>query len=437
MTDFGDYLKENPLNLRTWFSLLYQRARENELVLNLGLLGLAGIGFAWASLRKRPKAVKILSQVHRTTRSQWLKQVVEPYIVAHRDVITTASLAPVDPDLAKFFGNRLLVLKAPETNGEKGVLLVMFTEMIRVLRSSMNLKSLLHDYTLVFEPSWSGYCHPDLLQFSEFAEDIFVLAAEQNDFAFLRRLGSNLIPVCLGPCDWVDPRVAMPHLANAKEYDIVMNSNWASWKRHYVLFRMLANARRRKFTAVLIGGPWGGKTQEDISTLARLYGVADQVAIMERLPYGQVMDITCRSRISILLSLKEGSNRAIAESIFCNVPVVVLSSHVGGIRKNIVPQTGLLTSERQLESAICRLLDSSLCPRDWAIQNISCFTSSAKLNAVLRERALQRGEPWTRDLAGRSNSPESKYIHEADAERLARWNKELRSYLTVEPRSKF
>jgi glycosyltransferase involved in cell wall biosynthesis len=304
----------------------------------------------------------------------------------------------------------------------------MFTEMIRLLYSSMNLPKLLQDYTLVFEPSWSGYCSPDFLRFTQFTEEIFVLSAEENDFAFLQRLGSNLIPIGLGPCDWVDPRVATPYLANPKEFDIVMNSNWAAWKRHHVLFRMLARADQR-YKVVLIGGGWGGKTSSDIETLADFYGVREQLMILERLPYEKVMDVTCRSKVSILLSLKEGSNRAIAESLFCNVPVVVLSSHVGGIRKNIVPQTGVLTEERHLESAINRLLSSDIRPRDWAMENVSCFKSSDKLNALLREQSLQRRRPWTQGIAGRSNSPESKYICDADEEHLRPWNQGLKNYL--------
>jgi len=180
---------------------------------------------------------------------------------------------------------------------------------------------------------------------------------------------------------------------------------------------------------VLIGVKWAGKTAGDIETLADFYGVRGQITILERLSYEKVMDVNCRSKVSILLSLKEGSNRAIAESVFCNVPVVVLSSHVGGIRKNIVPQTGVLTDERHLESAIGGLLCSSLRPREWAMKNISCFISSDKLNARLREHALRKGRPWTKEIAGRSNSPESKYICDADAEHLRPWNQGLANYL--------
>lgn len=415
-------------DLNTALSLGYQRIRENIWVMNSGLLFLMALGFLRKLTGQRGRAVIALSQVHRTTRSQWMKAFVAPYIIANRDAVYMDHGNSADSDITTFFGNRFLVLKAPGPNDEKGVLLVMFTEMIRLLRSRMNLPKLLQNYTLVFEPSWSGYCDPGLLQYTQFPEEIFVLSAEANDFAFLQKLGSNLIPVALGPCDWVDPRVAIPHLGKPKEFDIVMNSNWAPWKRHYVLFRMLKRATRR-YRVALIGGKWGGKTGEDIEHLADFYGVRAQLKIMERLSYDEVMDITCRSRVSILLSLKEGSNRAIAESIFCNVPVVVLANHVGGIKKNVVPQTGILAQENQLAPAVDTLLSGSFCPRDWALDNISCFASSSKLNSLLRDHALASGRAWTQDIAGRSNSPESTYIYDADSERLRSWNQDLKNYL--------
>jgi glycosyltransferase involved in cell wall biosynthesis len=191
---------------------------------------------------------------------------------------------------------------------------------------------------------------------------------------------------------------------------------------------MLKNATQR-YKVALIGAKWSGKTRADIEQLANFFGIADQLTVIEDIPYERVMDITCRSRASILLSLKEGSNRAIAESIFCNVPVVVLANHVGGIRKNVVSETGLLAEEQHLESAIARLLQDDINPREWGLEHISCFKSSEKLNLIVKKHALGQGQPWTRDLAVRSNSPESKYVLTEDAERLSRWNEELTKYL--------
>ncbi len=420
------------MDVRTWREVTQQRLRENQLVVHGGLAAMTALGFGRAMVGNKRRATLTLAQVHRTARWPAMRRLVEPYIRKHLADIRTPPETLEKPDVARFFGNRLAVLKAPATgpgeNGEKGVLFVMVSDMFRHLHAGMDLPRLMRDYTLVFEPSWSGYCHPNMLEYTRWDEDIFILAAEQYDNGFLKRLRSNLIPVDLGPCDWVDPRVAEPYLNNPKEFDVFMNSNWGAWKRHHVLFRMLRKAKRR-YKVQLLGVPQDGKTKQDVERLARYYGVLDQLTFIDNIPYEQVMDRTCRSRVSILLSLKEGSNRAISEGIFCNLPVVVLQSHVGGIRKNVVPETGLLAEESKLEEAIETLLAANLQPRAWGLEHVSCFRSSEKLNSVLREHALKKGQPWTRDIAGRSNSPESKYLHEEDAERLRPWNERLREYL--------
>jgi len=414
---------------KTWRLVMQQRALESKWVVHSGLALLMAWGFFLALLGRRVGAIKALSQVHRTTRIPWFKKLVEPYILANRDATYRDIQYLTKPDLSPYFGKRLMVLKPPLSCGEKGVLFVMVNDTIRLLHTGMNLSKLLNNYTLVFEPSWSSYCHPDLLEYTRWSEEIFVLSAEENDFAFLNRLGANLVPVSLGPCDWVDPRAAVPYLDNPKEYDIVMNSNWGPWKRHYVLFDMLRKSQKH-YKVALIGSPWfSASTRHDIERLVSYYGVASQVAIFDSIPYQQVMEITCRSRVSVLLSLKEGSNRAIAESIFCNVPVLALSNHVGGIRKNIVPETGILAEQTNLESAIAKLAESDIRPREWGLEHISCFKSTEKLNSVLREHALRQGRPWTEDIAARSNSPESSYASSQDKSRFSSWNEGLKDYL--------
>ena len=418
------------MDLRTRRYLLIRWVLENEVVVEAALLGFMVRGFVQSILKRQGKAFSDLSQVHRTTRLPWVRRLVEPYIIAHLNAAYFRPSINNNGNISRFFGNRLAVLKEPRPNGERGVLLIMFSELLPLLYEAMDMGRLLQAYTLVFEPSWSGYCDEDILRFTQFEEDIFVMAAQMDDYAFLQRLHSNLIPVNMGPCDWVDPRVSEPYLSSPKEFDIVMNSNWGAWKRHHVLFRMLKYSKQR-YRAALIGGTWVGvgMSRSDIEELAQYYGVRDQLTVFEHIPYQEVMDITCKSRVSVLLSLKEGSNRAISESIFCNVPVIVLENHVGGIVKNVVRETGLLVPERELESAVERLIHSSLEPRSWAVEHISCFKSTEKLNRVLKERALQKGLPWTKDLATRASSPESKYAYASDSQRLAQWNQSLGQYL--------
>jgi hypothetical protein len=355
-----------------------------------------------------------------------MKRLAELYVARHPAAAARSDAA--EEDISRLFGGRISVLNEPGANGERGVLFIMFTEILAAVFSRMDVPRLTADYTIVSEPSWSGYCDDAILRWTQVDAPVFVLAAQKDDFRFLKRLDSNLVPVPLGPCDWVDPGIAEPFLENEKEFDIVMNSHWGESKRHHVLFRMLRRAKRR-YKVLLIGARWAGRTSDDIRSLARYYGVEEQLTIIEHIAYSQVMDLTCRARVSILLSLKEGSNRAIAESIFCNVPVIVLSNHVGGIVKNVQPETGLLVREGQLEEAIETLLEANLNPRRWGLENSSHTRSTEKLNAVLRADALARGQPWTRDIVARSNSPESKYANPDDALRLAPWNAALKNYI--------
>src|SRR3954470_24314715 len=205
-------------------SLLKQRARENDVLVHAALLGLMARGGVQAVLNRRRSAVSTLSQVHRTARVALVRRLVEPYIVANRDVSFGMPASTAADALPSYFGTRMSVLKAPRP-GERGVLFVMFSELFALMFAAMDMRRLMADYTIVMEPSWSGYCDEDFLRFTQLDEDVFVLAVQKDDFEFLRRLQSNLVPVALGPCDWVDPRVAEPYLGNPKEFDIVMNSH--------------------------------------------------------------------------------------------------------------------------------------------------------------------------------------------------------------------
>jgi len=351
---------------------------------------------------------------------------VEPYILANLRATYAVPVLSRAVNMPHWFGSRLNILKEPRGT-ERGVLLVMFSEMLPLLCATMDMPRLLRDYTLVIEPSYPGLCDEDLLRFTQFEHEIFVCAKWPDDFRFCEQL-PNIVPIDIGPCDWADPRLPEPYLGSSKQFDIVMNANWAGLKRHHALFRMLKRARRR-YRVALIGGPLLGRTRHDLEALASYYGVLDQLTIFEHIPYLEVMKVTCQSRVAVLLSLKEGGNRGVSESMFCDVPVIMPANHVGGTVRNVVAETGLVVPERDLETAIERLLSASIHPREWALAHITCFESSRKLNAVLREHALQHNQPWTADIAPRASSPESRYVVASDAERLERCNDALGHYL--------
>ncbi len=415
--------------MKTGLKIFRQQLSENFFITNqiTALMYLAGRFFL--AIGDQARALRWIGQAHRTSRNGALRARCARVLPRLLSSIERPPPATGTRSIETNFGKRVMVLKAAR-DGEKGVLLMKFSELLRRLANEVDVGRLLKDYYLVIEPSWSGYFRQDLLYYARFDEPIFVLSAEENDYELLRHLGSNLHPVPLGPCDWVDPRVAEPHLGQSKRFDIVMNSNWGAHKRHYVLFRALRELPDLR--ALLIGADWAGGTRLDAEELARHYGVYDQLHIVEGLPFDRVMELTCQARMAILLSLKEGSNRALAEAMFCDVPVLLIDEHVGGIRKNVVQETGRIVPEHRLASAISDLLEAedSFTPRAWAVENISCLRSTAVLNAAIRDYAQEAGLPWTGDLLVRSNSPEPFYydrsLHdEMDSEHLA-----LKKYLT-------
>lgn len=415
-----------------FISITKQRIKESIVVIEIILSILTLFGFANLLLGRVHNGFKLLALVHRGTRLQPLRMFIEPFL--KKRIKVTHEPLPVDREeierLERELGDRIMVLKKPGPSSERGVLFVMFNDVIAGLPALFNMEKLLHDYYLVLEPSYTGYCHQGILQYTKYQEAIFVACPEDEDYKFLVRIRTNLKPVTFGARDWIDPRWfdKCKDPSETKTFDIVMNSQWGWVKRHHVLFEKLKSLRSLK--VALIGVPWSGRTLENVKALAKYYEVEDQVTFFERIPYEEVMRITCRSKLGILLSLKEGSNRAIPECLFCDIPAIVLSRNIGGVKKVINPQTGLHVTEDKLASAIKFMLANlnSYAPRKWALDNISCIVTTSKLNSCLREHALSNGEPWSRDIVPRTNSPESKYYHLEDEEEYKMVNQDLSKY---------
>lgn len=394
-----------------------------SVVLMLGIL-MNVFGFKTA-------AFKFASQVHRSSRLVKLRRLALPIVQKTMSCHYTARYPNFSLDeFRNFIGKRFLCIKPKLSKHEKGVLLIKYSESMPLLPYYCDIKRLLNDYTLVYEPSWSGYCTTDIVHFTSYKQNIFMLAKQKDDFEFLKELATNVIPLPMGPCDWVNPNIAQQFLNKEKRFDIVLNSNWGAPKRHQVLFKALSKMSS-KLRVALIGFEWGGRTKEDILNLARYYKVENQLTIFEKVSFENVMAINSASKIALLLSLKEGSNRAIAEGLFCNTPAIVLDNHVGGIVENINDQTGRLVKEANLAHEIEDML-KNLCsyqPRKWALENISCFISTQRLNETLKKDALKHGGAWTRDIVVRTNSPELRFYDPVNAEQCINEHSRLAEYI--------
>jgi hypothetical protein len=143
--------------------------------------------------------------------------------------------------------------------------------------------------------------------------------------------------------------------------------------------------------------------------------VLENIEFFERIPPEQVNILLNKSKVNLLLSLKEGGNKAIIEGLFANVPAIVLDEHIGIDLAWINSRTGLVTERKHLKEALLEMRESfnSFQPRQWAIDNISCHASTRNLENGLKEIAGRRNEPWDTPIRKKVNRPECEYYDES------------------------
>lgn len=306
----------------------------------------------------------------------------------------------------------LLVLK-PASKEEKGVMVLEYSQKFDLCMALFDMHRIMKDYYVVLEPCWAGYCDPSILMFNSSVNEVIVQCPEQSDFEFISGLKSNLLPINLGSSDWIDSELFAPRPENAlKKFDLVMVSNWGKHKNHRQLFRALRYVKHRPLSICLIGGDCAGRTAKDIVLEMQQYNLPHvQLEIKQNLSAREVADCLQQSKVFLLLSEKEGSNRAIVEALFADVPVILYENFIGGARGKVNEQTGVLSSFQELHTKIDYMLDNyqQFTPRSWAVAQTGSKNSTKKLNSLLKDIAKSKGERWTVDIVEKVNNPNFSY----------------------------
>lgn len=315
-----------------------------------------------------------------------------------------------------------VVLKAPVSAREKGVVLIAFEyQWARLLRSE-HLAEFAANFDLVLSPTWTPPHAMMTAVFPDFypGQRIFTLISGEEDKAVFPRLSEKYRVVPLLASNWVNPSLYEPVEFGAKDIDIVMLANFSRYKRHFALFSALQEAPER-LVACLAGRPWGGITADRMWEMARTYGVADRIEIIEGASDVQVRNLLARAKVSLILSRQEGSCIAVAESLFAGTPVGLLEDARVGSKVFINGKTGVLFKHRGLGRQLADFVASAhqFQPREWALEHgISCFGSTRVLNDILCQEQVREGLPWTADIAVHQWSPEPRLTRAEDRERL-------------------
>jgi len=345
----------------------------------------------------------------RSPKARELRQLYGSFPLDHR-----LRLRFPNDDDAERQGDLIILKPYNEATGERGVIMLMYSEAILATAAIYDLGALASRYMFVIEPSWWGYQDARFLLYLGSDLDVLVQSPRRADFEFVADLKTNLVPVRVGAGEWGDPSVFCPRSETREAtYDAVMVAAWDPLKRHEVFFRAAVRFKQehgRALRMALVGYDLGWN-REAIERLLRQYDLERDCTIFEDIPHAEVARIVADSCVSLLLSHREGANRAIYESMFCGTPIIVYRHQCGVNLDHVNASTGLLADEEELAGAIKRVLDhpEDFDPRAWAMQHAGYPNANKKINTALSEMARHRGHPWTEDIAAKKSAPNLRY----------------------------
>ena len=324
--------------------------------------------------------------------------------------------------------SRGLVLKPPLPNGERGVMLLSFESNVLNIMACREFPEIARRYTLLVFTSWFPPAYPMLWQLAHYPEsDVYIsisYAADRDEVQYLNS-GARVLPFYMS--DFINPDWVAPKPRDQREIDIIMVANWAPFKRHWRLFETLARLGR-KLNVVLVGQPDSGRTVADVERQAELFGVRDLVTFHNRLTVPEVTKLQANSKVSVILSKREGSCVVNAEAVFADTPIGLVRGAQVGSAAYVNEQTGVFLDDATLAEDLGRFLDRHLefRPREWAVANISNRVNQAKLTDILKRDAAATGRPWTQDLCGLSWWGHPTYTSDAERDSLVPLYRHLR-----------
>jgi glycosyltransferase involved in cell wall biosynthesis len=330
------------------------------------------------------------------------------------------------PDVERAVLNKAAILKPCVGPREKGLIFISFeNQWIKLLRH-VDLPAFAARYDLVLAPSGSPHNLINYAFAAKYPSPLFTLMSNAGDAAALPGVSRSFVVVPLYASSWVNPGWFEPLPKAEREFDLIMVANFAKFKRHYVLFQALREMPA-DVRVLLIGQDQDARTRATIEDEARWYGVSGRFALLANQGYREVAKAFCRSRASVILSRREGSCVVVAESMFADAPVAILQGAELGSRAFINEETGIFLEEGSVGRQLADFVHSAdrFTPRRWALEHISCWKSSARLNEIVKAQALARGDEWTLDLAPLQWCPDPQPARVEDRARLEAERHEL------------
>jgi len=372
------------------------------------------------NIKKTEKSLKYLMLFHRLSYSPlFLSPILETIKSKKYDNLDKLIS---DPPEKEEVASRILVVRWPMIENEeiesKGIIVITFTKTLSYFLKNIDITSLENYFYIVLEPSWAGYCDPDIILWDKFIKNpIYIQSSEVYDRASMGLVSNKFIPISIGASDWVDYRLYSVD-DSIKEYDSAYVANTTKIKRVHSYLRALSVIKHKKkinYKAALICASWGGKENE-IKKMVKYYDVESICDVYISLSSNDLKKKLSMSKVNVLLSLKEGSNRSLFESMFCNTPVLCLVNNVGVNKSYINEYTGALIWDKYLVDSLLTMKEQwcRFSPRQWAMENISPEITMKKLCQVIvsssNDSALKNDLIEMKNIYLKVNRPEIEYF---------------------------
>jgi glycosyltransferase involved in cell wall biosynthesis len=360
-------------------------------------------------------------------------------VLRHREAIIRYSRSYVRRvDAAPGWQRRCIVLRMPagETAAARpGVLLIKFSRTFGAAAAMLNTRELRRQYYVVLEPDWAGYCLPEILAWCGTGRPVIVQSSAASDREFLSEFCEELVPVEFGASDWVDHRIFCP-LNCEKRYDSVYVANLSRGKRLHAYLRAIATIVKDEpaYRGALVCSDWGG-SQGTLEALIKFYEVGGHVDIYHQVPQFRLNEILNLSKVNVLMSLKEGSNKSLFEAMFAGTPVMALRENTSINQSYVNYRTGRLVPEQEVVEALKHFRYSwqEYDPRAWAMANISPQVTTQKLETLLRQLSPDGQAESGGGLLVKVNSPEATYWDPGQAAGIPSIDKVLAQFETRPP----
>jgi len=314
---------------------------------------------------------------------------------------------------------RILILKTPifidNKLIEKGAIIVKFTETFIPIYLSLNVALLSKYFRVILEPSSVGYSLPEILIWTALGkEKVIVLSPYKDDFDFLVATTANLVPMTLGPADWVDTSRFYKISDTEKIYDAIYIANFNPIKRveRYIRAVVRVTKQRPDYKVALVLASHGDAKNEVINAL-NCAKDRTSIDVFYDIKQAEINELVNKSKVNILVSLREGSNKGLAEGLFSGAPALLMKESVSGNHVHINAQSGRVVSNSDIEDGLLWFADNytECTPDEWARSHIDPTVSTRILSDKLKEIEIADGRPWTKEIFAKVNRPELAYLN--------------------------